>query len=149
METAFYILVSSSQRELLEKLALNLTPDKPVFVEDVEPEWQALYSALEFVSWPRILEFLDEQFLLIGWSVDFDPSELASLVKPILATGAQVPIGTIRVEEGEVFRVETSPEVSVVYKPVNHDFFDDNEVIAWMCREVQLTGDYAPKPFRY
>jgi len=59
METAFYILVSSSQRELLEKLALNLTPDKPVFVEDVEPEWQALYSALEFVSWPRILEFLD------------------------------------------------------------------------------------------
>ena len=52
MGAVFYVLARSSQRELLEKLALNLTPDKPVFVEDVEPEWQVLYKALEFMPWP-------------------------------------------------------------------------------------------------
>ena len=83
MEAVFYVLARSSQRALLEKLALNLTPDKPVFVEDVEPEWQVLYKALEFMPWPRVLEFLDERLLLVGWSVDFDPFELASLVKPL------------------------------------------------------------------
>ena len=103
MGAVFYVLARSSQRELLEKLALNLTPDKPVFVEDVEPEWQVLYKALEFMPWPRVLVFLDERLLLVGWSVDFDPFELASLVKPLLASGAQVPVGAVRLEEGEVF----------------------------------------------
>lgn len=137
METAFYVLARSSQRELLETLALNLTPDKPVFVEDVEPEWQVLYKALEFMPWPRVLEFLDERVLLIGWSVDFDPFELASLVKPLLAAGAQVPVGAVRLEEGEVFRVQTSPEVCVIYEPINHDFSDDKALIAWLCHEAQ------------
>lgn len=137
MEAAFYVLVRSSRRELLEKLALNLTPDKPVFVEDVELEWQVLYKALEFMPWPRVLEFLDERLLLIGWSVDFDPFELASLVGPLLAAGAQVPVGAVRLEEGEVFRVQTSAEVCVIYEPVNHDFSGDKELIAWLCREVE------------
>lgn len=137
MGAVFYVLARSSQRELLEKLALNLTPDKPVFVEDVEPEWQVLYKALEFMPWPRVLEFLDERLLLVGWSVDFDPFELASLVKPLLASGAQVPVGAVRLEEGEVFRVRTSPEICVVYEPINHNFFDDKELIAWLCRETQ------------
>lgn len=137
METAFYVLARSSQRELLETLALNLTPDKPVFVEDVEPEWQVLYKALEFMPWPRVLEFLDEQLLLIGWSVDFDPFELASLVKPLLAAGAQVPVGVVRLEEGEVFRVETAPDVNVICAPIGHVFPDDKALIAWLCREAQ------------
>ena len=137
METAFYVLARSSRRELLEKLALNLTPDKPVFVEDVEPEWQVLYKALEFMPWPRVLEFLDERLLLVGWSVDFDPFELASLVKPLLAAGAQVPVGAVRLEEGEAFRVQTSPEICVIYEPINHNFSDDKELIAWLCREAQ------------
>lgn len=136
MEAVFYVLARSSQRELLEKLALNLTPDKPVFVEDVEPEWQVLYKALEFMPWPRVLEFLDERLLLVGWSVDFDPFELASLVKPLLASGAQVLVGAVRLEEGEVFRVRASPEISVIYEPINHKFFDDKELIAWLCRET-------------
>lgn len=136
MEITFYALARSSQRGLLEELALNLTPDKPVFVEDVEPEWQVLYNSLEFMPWPRVLEFLDERLLLIGWSVDFDPFELASLVKPLLAAGAQVPVGAVRLEEGEVFRVQTSPEVCVIYKPINHDFSDDKELIAWLCLEA-------------
>lgn len=139
METAFYVLVRSPQRELLEKLALNLTPDKPAFVEDVEPEWQTLYKALELMPWPRVLEFLDVQLLLVGWSLDFAPFELASLVKPLLAAGAQVPVGAVRLEEAEVFRVKTSPEVCMIYEPINHGFADDKELIACLCHEAQLS----------
>lgn len=138
METAFYVLVCSSRYELLRKVALNLSPDKPVFIEDVEPEWQTLYNALEFSPWPAVLRFLTERILLVGWSMDFDPTELASLVEPLLEAGAEVPIGAVRLEQGEVFLVKTSPEVCLIYNPIEQDFMDDADLIAWLRREAQL-----------
>lgn len=138
METAFYVLVCSSRYELLRKVALNLSPDKPVFIEDVEPEWQSLYDALEFVPWPAVLRFLNARTLLVAWSIDFDPTALASLVEPLMAAGAEVPIGAVRLEQGEVFLVNTLPEVCLIYTPIKHDFADDADLIAWLRREAQL-----------
>ncbi len=138
MATAFYVLVCSSRYELLRKVVLNLSPDKPVFIEDVEPEWQALYDALEFAPWPAVLRFLNVRTLLVGWSIDFDPTVLASLVEPLLATGAEVPIGAVCLEQEEVFLVQTLPEVCLIYTPVKHDFSEDADLIVWLRREAQL-----------
>lgn len=136
METAFYVLVSSESSALLKNISLNLTPEKPVLVEDVESEWKALYLALEYVPLAQRVRFLDERRLLVCWSINFDFIELQSLVAPLLRAGAHVLIGAVRVEDGSVFLVKTSPEFSVIYEPIEPAFTDDDDLVTWLSCET-------------
>nr|WP_298166367.1 hypothetical protein [uncultured Pseudomonas sp.] len=138
METAFYVLANSDNSTFLNNVALNLTPEKPVLVEDVEPDWKELYLALEFIPLPRKVRLFSEHFLMICWSVNFDFVELESLVASLIASGVHVVNGAVRVEDGSVFLVETSPEFGVVYEPIEHTFLDDDDLVEWLHDQAKL-----------
>lgn len=89
MECLLYVLVKASSLELRDQVELNLSVDKPVLEEDVEPQWQNLFLALEFLPLPEQLCQLEPQQLLVAWSTDFN-TEPSYFISPLARAGLQV-----------------------------------------------------------
>jgi hypothetical protein len=89
MECLLYVLVETSSLELRDQVELNLSVDKPVLEEDVEPQWQSLFSALEFLPLPDQVCQFDKCRLLIAWAIDFS-TEPSYFINPLVSAGLKV-----------------------------------------------------------
>lgn len=89
MECLLYVLVKANSLELRSQVELNLSVDKPVLEEDVEPQWQSLFSALEFLPLPEQVCQFEPQLLLVAWSTDFN-IEPSYFINPLARAGLQV-----------------------------------------------------------
>lgn len=69
MECLLYAHVVAQSPAQYEQLLLNLSADKPVLEDNVEPQWQALFGALEFLELPEQVHELPECRLLIAWAL--------------------------------------------------------------------------------
>ncbi|SIR91634.1 hypothetical protein SAMN05878276_0848 [Aquipseudomonas alcaligenes] len=105
METRFYILLSRLEPDVVQQLVINLSAQKAVFVDEVEPKWRELYLALEYLDLPDEVVNPNGGVLACGWDVDFDLDQLQVLVDPFVAAGL-VPIAAALVlEDGSSFLV--------------------------------------------
>jgi hypothetical protein len=141
MESAFYCLLRNPTAEACAQVELNLGGDKPLLEEDVQPQWQALYCALEFVVEPQCLQRIDERTLQVGWEVEFDSSPVSELFSACTATGCQVLSPLLWLESGEVFAITAVIEdgwrpgdLVPVMKGGEERLFDDASLLAWMLR---------------
>ncbi|WP_315809882.1 hypothetical protein [Pseudomonas sp. C9-3] len=67
MECLLYVLAEAKNQEHLAQVILNLSVDKPVLEDDVEPHWQPLFLALEFIPMPDSTLTLKDERLLVSW----------------------------------------------------------------------------------
>ncbi len=105
MEARFYILLSRLEPDVVQQLVINLSAQKAVFVDEVEPEWRELYLALEYLDLPDEVVNPNVGVLACGWDVDFDLDQLQALVDPFVAARL-VPIAAAMVlEDGSSFLV--------------------------------------------
>ena len=74
MECLLYVHVFTQSPAQFEQLLLNLSVDKPVLEDDVEPQWHALFGALEFLELPEQVNELPDGCLLIAWSLKYASS---------------------------------------------------------------------------
>ena len=72
MECLLYVHVTARSSEQHKQLLLNLSVDKPVLEDEVEPQWRALFGALEFLELPEQVHELESYGALIAW--DMRPS---------------------------------------------------------------------------
>ena len=105
MEARFYILLSRLEPDVVQQLVINLSAQKAVFVDEVEPEWRELYLVLEYLDLPDEVVNPNVGVLACGWDVDFDLDQLQALVDPFVAARL-VPIAAAMVlEDGSSFLV--------------------------------------------
>lgn len=110
MEARFYILLSRLEPDVVQQLLINLSAQKAVFVDEVEPEWRELYLALEYLDLPDEVVNPNGGVLACGWDVDFDLDQLQALVDPFVAARL-VPIAAALVlEDGSSFLVRPQEE---------------------------------------
>ena len=110
MEARFYILLSRLEPDVVQQLVINLSAQKAVFVDEVEPEWRELYLALEYLDLPDEVVNPNGGVLACGWDVDFDLDQLQALVDPFVAARL-VPIAAALVlEDGSSFLVRPQEE---------------------------------------
>lgn len=110
MEARFYILLSRLEPDVVQQLVINLSAQKAVFVDEVEPEWRELYLALEYLDLPDEVVNPNVGVLACGWDVDFDLDQLQALVDPFVAARL-VPIAAAMVlEDGSSFLVRPQEE---------------------------------------
>ncbi len=110
MEARFYILLSRLEPDVAQQLLINLSAQKAVFVDEVEPEWRELYLALEYLDLPDEVVNPNGGVLACGWDVDFDLDQLQALVDPFVAARL-VPIAAALVlEDGSSFLVRPQEE---------------------------------------
>lgn len=69
MECLLYVHVVAPSPAQNEQLLLNLSANKPVLEDDVEPQWRALFGALEFLELPEQVHDLSDGRLLIAWAL--------------------------------------------------------------------------------
>lgn len=69
MECLLYTHVIAKSPAQYEQILLNLSADKPVLEDDVEPQWHALFSALEFLELPEQLHEFPDCRVLIAWAL--------------------------------------------------------------------------------
>ncbi|WP_431482977.1 hypothetical protein [Pseudomonas solani] len=110
MELRFCVLLTDLSAALLNRAHLNLTTGKSIFVEDEPVEWQALYSALEFITLPDFIESPRADSLFIGWDTTFDPEVMRLIVDSLHDAGLTPAIMLLHYEDGSVIRVESLEE---------------------------------------
>ncbi len=110
MECLLYVLVETSSLELRDQVELNLSVDKPVLEEDVEPQWQSLFTALEFLPLPEQVCQFDKCQLLIAWAIDFS-TEPSYFINPLVSAGLKVLGALEAFEDGGYCRVSMGNEV--------------------------------------
>lgn len=110
MECLLYVLVETSSLELRDQVELNLSVDKPVLEEDVEPQWQSLFSALEFLPLPEQVCQLDRCQLLVAWAIDFS-TKPSYFINPLVSAGLNVLGALEAFEDGGYCRVSMGNEV--------------------------------------
>ncbi|QEY72015.1 hypothetical protein [Pseudomonas denitrificans (nom. rej.)] len=69
MECLLYVLAEAKSQEHLAQVLLNLSVEKPVIEDDVEPQWQPLFLALEFLPMPDSALTLKDERLLVSWPI--------------------------------------------------------------------------------
>ena len=69
MECLLFVHVAAQGSAQYEQLLLNLSADKPLFEDEVESEWRALFGALEFLEVPERLRKLNDFRLLVAWEL--------------------------------------------------------------------------------
>jgi hypothetical protein len=141
MESAFYCLLRSPTAEASAQVELNLSEDKPPLEDDVQPQWRALYCALEFVVEPQCLQRIDELTLQVGWEVEFDSAPVSELFSACTATGCQVLSPLLWLESGEVLAITAVIEdgwrpgdLVPVMKGGEERLFEDASLLDWMLR---------------
>ena len=70
MESTLIITVKSPSPAHTEKLLWMLGDDAPVFEDEVEPEWQDMFNALEDLMPPDVLKISDE-YILFNWTCGY------------------------------------------------------------------------------
>ena len=70
MESTLIITVKSPSPAHTEKLLWMLGDDAPVFDDEVEPEWQDMFNALEDLVPPDVLKINDE-YILFNWTCGY------------------------------------------------------------------------------
>lgn len=139
MESAFYCLLRSPTAEASAQVELNLSEDKPLLEDDVQPQWRALYCALEFVVEPQCLQRIDERTLQVGWEVDFDSAPVSELLHACTAAGCQVLSPLFWLESGGVLAIKSVVEdgwapgdLIPVIAEGEERIFDDADLLEWM-----------------
>lgn len=141
MESAFYCLLRSPTAEASTQVELNLSEDKPLLEDDVQPQWRALYCTLEFVVEPQCLQRIDERTLQVGWEVEFDSAPVIELFSACTAAGCQVLSPLLWLESGEVLAIAAvikdgwrPGDLVPVMKGGEERLFDDASLLDWMLR---------------
>lgn len=99
MECLLYVLVETISLELRDQVELNLSLGKPVLEEDVEPQWQGLFSALEFLPLPEQVCQFDKCRLLIAWAIEFS-TEPSYFINPLVSAGVKISGALEAFEDG-------------------------------------------------
>ena len=145
MEIKFRILLTELPVLLLDRLRLNLSTDKSVFVEDEPPEWQPLYAALEFIALPEEIESPRPDALLMSWDVNFDPDEMRQILEPLHAASLEPAIMVLHDDEGGVIQVLSLDEDDWYEEralvPAHCSIQDESALAAWMLAKAdERTG---------
>ncbi len=139
MESAFYCLLRSPTAEASAQVELNLNGDKPLLEDDVQPQWRALYCALEYVVEPQCLQRIDANTLQVGWEVEFDSKPVYEIFSACTEAGCQVLSPLLWLESGEVLVIRsvaekgwTSADLAPVIAGGEERIFDDADLMEWM-----------------
>ena len=136
MESAFYCLLRNTNSETSAQVELNIGNDKPLFEEDVQPEWQHIYRLFEFLATPLLIYRVDTLTLQIGWDIEFDSAVVQELMDACRDAGCTVLSPLLWLESGAVLNIvhidECGWQLSPVLSSGEEVEFDDESLLQWM-----------------
>lgn len=107
MERKLFVLIQAGSQDELDQVLLNLSDDKPVLEDEVEPQWRPMFLALEFILPAEDVHAVSGHRALLGWPLRSEAAP-ARYLCALAGAGLQVLGALEAYEDGGFCRLSPS-----------------------------------------